>query len=74
MRKYGPMVSRVQSGLVAAALMFAAAAHCWSQGHPPEQAAGKMTVPSGFTVSLVAAEPTCANPWRSTSTSAAGCG
>jgi len=56
------MVRWVQSGLIAAALMVAAAASCWPQGHPPEQAAGKMTAPPGFTVSLVAAEPTVRQP------------
>src|SRR5262249_40547586 len=58
----GPMVRWVQPGSIAAALLFAAAASCWSQGHSPDQAAGKMTVPPGFTVSLVAAEPTIRQP------------
>jgi putative membrane-bound dehydrogenase-like protein len=32
------------------------------QGYPPEEAAGKMTVPKGFTVRLVAAEPDVRQP------------
>ena len=32
------------------------------QGYPPEQAAGKMTVPEGFHVDLVAGEPMVRQP------------
>jgi putative membrane-bound dehydrogenase-like protein len=39
-----------------------AAAIAWPQGYAPDQAAGKMTVPPGFTISLVAAEPTIRQP------------
>ena len=37
-------------------LALATAALAPGQGYPPDQAAGKMTVPSGFKVQLVASE------------------
>ena len=37
-------------------LIFAAASVACGQGHPPQQAAAKMTVPEGFTARLVASE------------------
>ncbi len=33
-----------------------------AQGHPPEEAAGKMTLPAGFSVQLVASEPEVRQP------------
>jgi hypothetical protein len=39
-----------------------AAVAALSQGHKPDVAAGKMTAPAGFTVSLVAAEPLVRQP------------
>src|SRR5262245_19790398 len=56
------MVRRIQSGFWAVGLLLAGAAISWPQGYAPEQAAGKMTVPDGFTVSLVASEPTIRQP------------
>jgi len=45
--------------LIAGALATAAAR---PQGYPAGQAAGRMTVPAGFTVSLVASEPAVRQP------------
>lgn len=56
------MIRWTQFGLPAAAVLLAVAATSWPQGYAPDQAAGKMRVPSGFTVSLVAAEPTVRQP------------
>ncbi|HEY1376038.1 MAG TPA: PVC-type heme-binding CxxCH protein [Gemmataceae bacterium] len=51
---------RTGIGVVIAAGLTAAVAR--PQGYPPGQAAGHMTVPPGFTVSLVAAEPVVRQP------------
>ena len=48
--------------LAAFLLLLSAALAALSQGHRPEAAAGKMTTPAGFTVSLVAAEPLVRQP------------
>ncbi|MBI3118211.1 MAG: c-type cytochrome [Candidatus Hydrogenedentes bacterium] len=36
--------------------------NCFAQGYPPEEAPGKMTVPPGFSVKLVASEPVITQP------------
>src|SRR4051812_25476106 len=43
-------------------LVLAPAAPATGQGYPPDRAAGKMTVPVGFTVRLVAGEPLVRQP------------
>src|SRR5262245_23955680 len=53
---------RGKVGLVVTALSLVLGALAARQGHPPEKAAGKMTVPYGFAVALVAAEPTVRQP------------
>src|SRR4051794_12454894 len=50
----------IVSGPVLAAALLAAAAR--PQGYPPHESAGRMTVPPGFTVALVAAEPVVRQP------------
>jgi putative membrane-bound dehydrogenase-like protein len=45
-----------------ALFLLAPAAPAVGQGFPPDQAAGKMTVPEGFTVRLVVAEPVVRQP------------
>src|SRR5213078_484344 len=50
----------IASGTLLAAVTFVAVAR--PQGYPPGQSAGRMTVPPGFTVSLVAAEPVVRQP------------
>src|SRR3954471_23905804 len=45
-----------------ALFLLAPAAPAVGQGFPPDQAAGKMTVPEGFTVRLVVAEPVARQP------------
>jgi putative membrane-bound dehydrogenase-like protein len=56
------MARRVLSTVSAAALVLRVAAIARPQGYAPDLAAGKMTAPPGFTVSLVAAEPTVRQP------------
>src|SRR5438093_3839429 len=48
--------------LWASAAVLIVVAIAWPQGYAPDQAAGKMTVPPGFSVSVVAAEPTVRQP------------
>jgi putative membrane-bound dehydrogenase-like protein len=43
-------------------IVLVAATSAAGQGYPPHQATGKMTVPDGFTVKLVAAEPDVRQP------------
>src|SRR5688572_26518320 len=49
-------------GLLVLPAVLVSAAFAAGQGYPPDQAAGKMTVPEGFRVDLVASEPLVRQP------------
>src|SRR5881392_432232 len=49
-------------GLLVGVVFVAAAVPARPQGHPLDQAAKRMTFPAGFTVTLVAGEPTVRQP------------